>query len=47
MAFMFSWETIGSIRALGIMYVFFNSVIVDLCVLPQAPTVSVNNGSTF
>jgi hypothetical protein len=47
MAFMFSWETIGSIRVLGIVYVFFSSVIVDLCVLPWAPAVSVNNGSTF
>jgi hypothetical protein len=47
MAFMFSWEAIGSIRALGIVYVFFNLVTVDLCVLPRALAVSVNNGSTF
>jgi hypothetical protein len=47
MALIFSWETIGSIRVLGIVYVFFKSVIVDLCVLPRAPTVSVSNGSTF
>jgi hypothetical protein len=42
MAFMFSWEAIGSIRALGIVYVFFNLVIVDLCVLPWGLAVSVN-----
>jgi hypothetical protein len=47
MALMFSWETIDSIRVLGIVYVFFKSVIVDLCVLPRAPAVSVSNGSTF
>jgi hypothetical protein len=28
-------------------YVFFNLVIMDLCVLPRAPAVTVNNGSTF
>jgi hypothetical protein len=47
MAFMFNWETIGFIRALGIVYVFFNSIIVELRVLPWAPAVNVNNGSTF
>ena len=47
MVLMLSWKIIGSIKALGIVYVFFNLVIVDLCVLPQAPVVSVSNGSTF
>jgi hypothetical protein len=47
MALTFIWKTIGSIRVLGIVYVFFNLVFVDLCVLPQALAMSIKNGSTF
>jgi hypothetical protein len=47
MAFVLSCETIGSIRVLGIEYKLFSADIVVLCVLPRAPTVRTNSGSTF
>jgi hypothetical protein len=47
MAFVLSCETIGLIRVLDIMYRFFSTNIVVLCVLPRAPTVSTKSGSTF
>jgi hypothetical protein len=44
---MLSCETIDSISVLGIVYKFLRAVIVFLCVLPRAPTVSTRSGSTF
>jgi hypothetical protein len=47
MAFVLSWETIGSIKVLGIEYKFLSADIVVLCVLPRAPAVRTRSGSTF
>jgi hypothetical protein len=47
MAFVLSWDTIGSIIVLGIAYRFFSADIVGLCVLPLAPAMSTRSGSTF
>jgi hypothetical protein len=47
MALMLSCETIGSIKVLGIVYKFFSTDIVCLCVLPLAPVVSTRSRSTF
>ena len=47
MAIVLSCETIGLIRILGIIYKFFSTDIVVLCILPWAPVVSTRRGSTF